>query len=605
MKTPDENQLNRQAGVNHYDPRAATSPLSQADLPSAATVSSGKRMYRTVRHASLPENNSQEDRNGYHTDLSVRHDPLRVPRNHVSSDLVYSPLDSEAVNFSSALSGSFPKDSADHSHKVPDTRDPHTPQKGGETATFALQKTNQPSIMAKDRDANNALSQSTDSQPMQASSSFFGSQPPVTRKPLTPPKAMPSVAPLAEELTEAAATTTVSETSTMYEAMSEQADATTSEIHASSDNTQNDSVPKPAGQPVAAAFMRPTKGLPVKVAHRSQGVSSNSVNRPFQGNRDMQQPTDSESMLESDLSGGAGSLPPNHSADITDPYTYEWQELLAALKREKILADQPRTPSKGDFVPFDLPKNATFPNEPDQSALPTREPLECEPSPTTGQMLCAPKVSRLTPKDFSVAFGRSRSDGEDVNQEVANAFARAWAEDETAIKYDGAYHIEADAPPSKDSRAASGWMPGDPPEGSVPTSAPFASLASNMAYSDDENQLFEAYGASYAEAYAVALELEFSEEKPVPDDNTGDVTGLTSSILHTPSGEPILLGTVMLEDNLDNTSSQDVPEHTANGSADVSEPQLSTGRKVVRYLLMGLGTGAVVVAILYFAGLLL
>ena len=134
---------------------------------------------------------------------------------------------------------------------------------------------------------------------------------------------------------------------------------------------------------------------------------------------------------------------------------------------------------------------------------------------------------------------------------------------------------------------------------------PFAPLARSHAYEEDENELFEAYGASYAEAYAVALSLEFSEVKPVPDDNTGDVTGLASSILHTPSGEPILLGTMMLESDDDVAADKREPAHVAESLDAASEPPLSVGRKIVRYTLLALGAAAVVVSGLYFAGLLL
>ena len=118
----------------------------------------------------------------------------------------------------------------------------------------------------------------------------------------------------------------------------------------------------------------------------------------------------------------------------------------------------------------------------------------------------------------------------------------------------------------------------------------------------DDNQLFVAYGASYAEAYAAALAMEFSEAKPVPDDTTGDVSGLVSSIMHTPSGEPILLGTVMLEDESDaGENDQDAAqaENSANGKP---VPMLTAGRKFVRYALLALGAVTFTLAGLYFAG---
>jgi len=246
-------------------------------------------------------------------------------------------------------------------------------------------------------------------------------------------------------------------------------------------------------QPASDAFLRPTQGLPKKISRKQRGSVPNDLG-------DMSAPTSVDPLTASSAASG----------DLKDPYTYEWQELLAALKHNRVLVDRPRTPGVEDFVTFDSHEETAYQDAADDPALLPDEPLAYQPSSAIDPMAHTSKTVKLTSKDFSVAFGRSHPDEQSVHQEVANAFARAWAEDETAIKYDGAYHIEADAPPTKDSRAASGWMPGDPEEPSA-TSVPFASIARNMVNTDDENQLFEAYGASYAEAYAVALELEFSE----------------------------------------------------------------------------------------------
>ena len=213
----------------------------------------------------------------------------------------------------------------------------------------------------------------------------------------------------------------------------------------------------------------------------------------------------------------------------------------------------------------------------------------------TGDVVDANPV--LTPNDFNVAFGTPRSATEEMDLEVANAFARAWAVDGDVLRYDGANPIEADAPPSKSSRAAAGWLPATEPE--LPQSISNTVIRPVDFGKMDENQLFEAYGASYAEAYAVALSLEFHEEKPVPDDNTGDVKGPVSSILHTPSGQPILLGTMVAEHSNEDDTDEAILERLA------PEPPLPLGRKIVRYALLTLGAGSLAVAGLYFGGFLL
>lgn len=209
------------------------------------------------------------------------------------------------------------------------------------------------------------------------------------------------------------------------------------------------------------------------------------------------------------------------------------------------------------------------------------------------------RVSRLTAHDFEVAFGLNQGNADGVNRDVADAFARVWAEDETTLKYDGTVHGEVEAPPSKDSRAAAGWLPNKP-------DADGAFVAPHHAFPYDkegEDELFEAYGASYPEAYAVAVALEFHEAKPMPIDDARDVTGLSNSILHPPSGDPILLGTILIENtNDDPTDAADAKVLTEEDEP-TSQASLTVGRRIVRYVLLCLAAGAVAVAGLYFAGL--
>lgn len=607
MKIPDKNQVNGQSVANNTpEPGAAAITFPQADSCTATVAASGKRVYRTARHAATQANSFPAKTGGYDSDISVTRDSFMIPVGFAPPKANDFSLNSGTVVSPQAVLGTFPPVDSDYTNGfAPNTDEPPTPQKGGETAAFASQKANPPSIMPKDREANGKYPQPSDAQPKQEQNTHFESQSPFRHKPLAPPKAIPLATPPADTLGASSAHEGFFEEPSANSAMPDPAAGAASGFDTALPYAQQDSDSQLPVQPATVSFLHPVKGLPKKIVSRGRRIPSDATDSTFQASIADQQTAFPAAMQASGLPGDAKAVTPDITDDITDPYTYEWQELLAALRREKVLTDQPRTPNTEDFVPFEPQQEDTFPKVPDRSAIPSEEPLDLEPSPTTGQTASTPKASKLTPKDFSVAFGRNRSAEEAVNQEVASAFARAWADDETAIKYDGAYHVEADAPPSKDSRAASGWMPGDPTEEQVVTNVPYTSLASNMVFVDDENLLFEAYGASYAEAYAVALELEFSEEKPVPDDNTGDVTGLTSSILHTPSGEPILLGTVMPEDHADDTSSPNSTEHADNGSADVSEPHLSVGRKVVRYLLMVLGAGTVAVAALYFAGLLI
>lgn len=579
MKQTDEHNLNGQTEANgSLDLRATVPAFPQADSSTDVAANVGKRIYRAARHAVAQKGVFLVQANDNGMDIayassawvaSAQSEPYRA--SYITGET--EPSSPIATGYTNGF--------------TPYTDDFSTPQKGGGTATFAFKEVNPPFAMANNRDVNNIYSQPDSTQPKPEQSVPYGVRSAVQRKPLAPPSAIDAGTPPAVAEGDHSALPGAS------------TELSSNGIH---NDPAADDVPNTAAaipciqaiphseysvQPASDAFLRPTQGLPKKIPRRQLGTVPNDLGG-------MPAPTSADPLTGSYAASG----------DLNDPYTYEWQELLAALKHNRVFADQPRTPGVEDFVTFDSHEESAYQNTADNPALLPDEPLAYEPSSITDPMVHPSKTVKLTPKDFSVAFGRSHPDGQGVHQEVANAFARAWAEDETAIKYDGAYHIEADAPPTKDSRAASGWMPGDPEEPAV-TSVPFASIARNMVYTDDENQLFEAYGASYAEAYAVALELEFSEEKPVPDDNTGDVTGLTSSILHTPSGKPILLGTVMLEDQSDNAPSMDSTEHAADGSVNGGEPPLSLGRKVVRYLLMGLGAATVAVAALYFAGLLL
>ncbi len=199
------------------------------------------------------------------------------------------------------------------------------------------------------------------------------------------------------------------------------------------------------------------------------------------------------------------------------------------------------------------------------------------------------KHPTLSADDFAVALGKPRAETDQTDQAVTNAFAQAWAEDGDVLRYRGDDYREADAPPGMDSPAAAGWQP------TAQVQLPVADRTYARKDNEQANQLFEAYGASYAEAYAAALASAFSEDKPLPDDDTGDVTGLVSSIMHPPYGEPILLGSVYLEDRPD-----DDADAMAANMAD--EPPLSLGRKVTRSLLLALGAATVALACLYFTG---
>ena len=208
--------------------------------------------------------------------------------------------------------------------------------------------------------------------------------------------------------------------------------------------------------------------------------------------------------------------------------------------------------------------------------------------------------STLSATDFTIAFGLSPAQPAAVHINVADSFARAWAENGTPIKYDGSPLLEADAPPGKDSIAAAGWLP--IPEA---TTGDFSPQNYPVLSPEDENQLFKAYGASYPEAYSVALLRKFSEVKPLPDDNTGDVTGITNSILHPPYGESILLGTLTAEDQVQEGCTV---EHGAQNSDEADTENvvsISLWRKGIRAVLLGLGACTLIASILYFAGVLL
>ena len=199
----------------------------------------------------------------------------------------------------------------------------------------------------------------------------------------------------------------------------------------------------------------------------------------------------------------------------------------------------------------------------------------------------------LTASDYAVALGKPHPGGGAQDDQVANAFAQAWAEDGDVLHYRDTNYSEPDAPPDQTSRAAAGWQPAGT------TTLPQVQLHYTRAPGEQANQLFEAYGASYTEAYSVALAIAFSEDKPLPDDATGDVTGSVNSILHTPGGTPILLGTVFIDDKPPQEDS-DLPDIDAT-----LEPPLSFGRKALRFMLLLLGAGALAVSGLYFTGYLL
>ena len=202
----------------------------------------------------------------------------------------------------------------------------------------------------------------------------------------------------------------------------------------------------------------------------------------------------------------------------------------------------------------------------------------------------------LRPIDFTTAFGSPGINGDSSYYETVDALSKAWEADGDVLHYDGAHPVEADAPPDKNSRAASGWQPmlqWQAAQQAFPA-PPDHDTQNAQAY---DNVLFESYGASYREAYAAAVALEFSEEMPLPDDDIGDVTGPVDNILYMPSGEPILLGT---------TSTAEETEADTDDGMENSESRavetISLGRKIVRYLLLVIGGATVMAAVLYFAG---
>ena len=202
---------------------------------------------------------------------------------------------------------------------------------------------------------------------------------------------------------------------------------------------------------------------------------------------------------------------------------------------------------------------------------------------------------RIGADDFTAVFGKPGEENPVNIHALAQTFRQAWQDDGDVLRYDGAQPVEADAPPGKTSRAASGWQPLAQEQA---IQAAFPAPPRTIDGTLSGNELFEAYGASYAEAYAVAVALEFSEEKPVPDDNIGDVTGPVDSILHTPGGSPINLGTMMPGDAEPRESKETATD------ADWPDRPLTRGRKVLRYGLLALAAVVVLASGLYFTGYL-
>lgn len=214
--------------------------------------------------------------------------------------------------------------------------------------------------------------------------------------------------------------------------------------------------------------------------------------------------------------------------------------------------------------------------------------------PTFTQATPGAEHSGLTPDQFAAALGSPRAEG-GVDADVTDAFARAWAADGDVLHYRGDL---PDDETTQRPRAPSGvvsWQPMTQEQLQMQRKA-FAAegLASQRGEPDDK--LFKAYGGSYAEAYDVARAMQFHEQRPLPDDTTGDISGMVDSILHTPSGEPILLGSVMVQEG------PNEEEADAADPAGPVEAPLPLGRKIARACLLTLGAAALGVAGLYFAG---
>lgn len=120
---------------------------------------------------------------------------------------------------------------------------------------------------------------------------------------------------------------------------------------------------------------------------------------------------------------------------------------------------------------------------------------------------------------------------------------------------------------------------------------------------EPNNPLFQSYGGSYARAYAAAVEADFQENTPVSDEATGDVTGDFTSMLYTPGNSPFFLGILRSEENEGEAQASNGPE-----AGESAETPARTGmrrkERLIRSLLLILGAEILLIAGLYFSGVL-
>lgn len=200
----------------------------------------------------------------------------------------------------------------------------------------------------------------------------------------------------------------------------------------------------------------------------------------------------------------------------------------------------------------------------------------------------------LTPDQFAVALGSPHAEG-GVDADVADAFARAWAADGDVLHYRGDMPDEDTPQRPRPMSGVVSWQPMTLEQLQMQRRA-FAREGLASLRGEPDDVLFKAYGGSYAEAYEVARSIQFHEQRPLPDDTTGDIIGMVDSILHTPSGEPIRLGSVTVQEGFGEDEAE-----AADPDGPVEAP-LPLGRRVARACLLMLGAAALGVAGLYFVG---
>lgn len=240
--------------------------------------------------------------------------------------------------------------------------------------------------------------------------------------------------------------------------------------------------------------------------------------------------------------------------------------------------------------------------------MPAQEPLGTQPQWGTvaGSESFLPPFAKdssvaapgsLTADQYAAALGSPNAGDVGIATDVADAFARAWAADGDVLHYRGDMPDEETATHVRNTGGVVSWQPMTAEQLLMQRQA-FAAEGLASMRGEPDDKLFKAYGGSYAEAYAVARSLQFHEQRPLPDDGTGDIAGMVESILHTPSGEPIRLGSVMIQ-----TTPDEIQDEEAD-PATPSEKPLPTGRRIARACLLTLGAAALAVAGLYFAGMI-